>query len=62
MNYNKRFTEQTLDRDDYAKTEKGAKVLKDLGAITSVVTVLATVVVKRGPKLVKNLADLFKFI
>lgn len=62
MDYNKRFTEQTLDSDDYAKTETGAKVLKDIGAIGSVLAVFATVAVKRGPKLIENVAGLIKFL
>ena len=58
-NEKKRFTEQELNSDDYKKTVHGAKALKEFAAIGSIVGAAAVVIVKHGPKLIKNLAGLF---
>lgn len=57
-NEKKRFVEQELNSDDYMKTVLGAKVLKEIGAIGSVLTIAGFVVLKNAPKLIKNLSKL----
>ena len=57
-NEKKRFVEQELNSDDYKRAVNGAKALKQLGALGSVLTAAGLVVVKVTPKLIKSLKGL----
>jgi len=58
MQERKRFQNQTLNSEDYEKTEEGAKAVKNGGAILTAVAV--GVGKKYGPALLKNLSKLRK--
>ena len=50
MAEHKRFKSQNLDSNDYAKTEEGAKLLKDGGKILTAGAFLVVVAKKYGPR------------
>lgn len=60
MEEQKRFQNQTLNSDDYSKTEEGAKALKNGGKIATFVLVAGVAVKKYGPALLKNISKLRK--
>ena len=60
MQERKRFQNQTLNSEDYEKTEEGAKAVKKGGAILTAVAVAVGVGKKYGPALLKNLSKLRK--
>lgn len=60
MEEKKRFQNQTLNSDDYEKTEKGAKAVKKGGAFLTALAVVVGVSKKYGPALLKNLSKLRK--
>lgn len=60
MEERKRFQNQTLNSEDYEKTEEGAKALKNSGALAAAVAVAFGVGKKYGPALLKNLSKLRK--
>lgn len=60
MEEQKRFQNQTLNSEDYEKTEEGAKALKNGGALLTVLGVAFGVGKKYGPALMKNLSKLRK--
>ncbi len=53
-NEKKRFVEQELNSDDYKRAVYGAKVLKQVGLIGTVLVSTGLVIVKVGPKLARN--------
>jgi hypothetical protein len=60
MSEKKRFQNQTLNSDDYKKTEDEAETLKD-GITVAAILVLAVPALKKyGPKLLKGVASIFK--
>lgn len=60
MAEHKRFKSQDLDSNDYAKTEEGAKLLKDGGKILTVGAFLVVVAKKYGPRVLKSITKLRK--
>lgn len=60
MSERKRFQNQTLNSEDYEKTEEGAKALKNGGKILGAAALFVGVGKKYGPALLKNLRKLRK--
>ena len=60
MEERKRFQNQTLNSEDYEKTEEGAKALKNAGKIAAAFALLVGVGKKYGPALLKNLSKIRK--
>ena len=60
MEERKRFQHQTLNSEDYEKTEEGAKAVKNGGAILTAIALAIGVGKKYGPALLKNLSKLRK--
>ena len=56
----KRFQNQTLNSEDYEKTEEGAKALKNGGKILGAAALLIGVGKKYGPAFLKNISKLRK--
>lgn len=56
----KRFQNQTLNSEDYEKTEEGAKAVKNGGAILTAVALAVGVGKKYGPALIKNISKIRK--
>ena len=56
----KRFQTQTLNSEDYATTEKGAKAMKTGGIILSVAVPAGVMVKKYGRRVIKSLGKLRK--
>lgn len=56
----KRFQNQTLNSEDYEKTEKAAKRLKNGGKILGAAVVVIGVAKKYGPGLLKNFGKVRK--
>ncbi|RRK33461.1 hypothetical protein EBB54_20500 [Schaedlerella arabinosiphila] len=51
----KRFQNQTLNSEDYQKTESGAQLLKDGGKVLGIVLLGAGVIKKYGPEIIKGI-------
>ena len=60
MEERKRFQNQTLNSEDYEKTEEGAKAVKNGSAILTAIAVAVGVGKKYGPAFLKNLSKLRK--
>ena len=60
MEERKRFQNQTLNSEDYEKTEEGAKAVKNGGAILGAIALVVGVGKTYGPALLKNLSKLRK--
>lgn len=60
MEEQKRFQNQTLNSEDYQKTEEGAQALKNGGVILGAIAVAIGVGKKYGPSLLRNLSKLRK--
>ena len=60
MEERKRFQDQTLNSEDYEKTEEGAKAVKNGGALLAAVAVAFGVGKKYGPELLKNINKIWK--
>lgn len=56
----KRFQNQTLNSEDYEKTEEGAKALKNGGKILAALALFVGVGKKYGPALLKNISKIRK--
>jgi hypothetical protein len=51
----KRFQSQTLNNEDYQKTESGAKLLKDGGKVLGGFLLFVGVIRKYGPEIIKGI-------
>lgn len=60
MEERKRFQHQTLNSEDYKKTEEGAQAVKNGGKIIAALALVIGVGKKYGPALLKNLSKLRK--
>ena len=60
MEERKRFQNQTMNSEDYARTEEGAKAVKNGSAILTALLLAVGVGKKYGPALLKNLSKLRK--
>ncbi len=60
MAEHKRFKSQNLDSNDYAKTEEGAKLLKDGSKIAAAGAFLFVMTKKYGPRVLKSITKLRK--
>lgn len=60
MEERKRFKNQTLNSEDYEKTEEGAKAMKSGGAILGALALAFGVGKKYGPEFLRNLSKLRK--
>lgn len=60
MTERKRFQTQTLNSEDYATTEKGAKAVKTGGKILGIVAVSGLMFKKYGNHIIKSLGKIRK--
>ena len=56
----KRFQAQSLNSEDYQKTESGAKAVKEGGVLLTALGTFVFVAKKFGPDLIKNASKVFK--
>ena len=60
MEERKRFQNQTLNSEDYEKTEEGAQAVKNGGKVLAGLALAVGFGKKYGPALLKNLSKLWK--
>ena len=60
MEEQKRFQNQTLNSEDYEKTEEGAKLVKNGGVLALGVVFLGGLIKKYGPEFFKGLIKIKK--
>lgn len=60
MSEKKRFQNQTLNSDDYKKTEEGAGKIKVSMIVTGTIAVTGALIKEYGPKIVKGVRSFFK--
>ena len=56
----KRFQAQSLNSEDYQKTELGAKAVKEGGVLLTTLIACGVGVAKLAPSLIKNVSKIFK--
>ncbi len=60
MEERKRFQNQTLDSEDYERTEEGAKALKNSGILIGACAVVIGLFKKYGPELLRSIDQIRK--
>ncbi len=60
MEERKRFQNQTLNSEDYEKTEEGAKALKEGGALLGAAALFIGLAKKYGPGIIKAISKIRK--
>lgn len=56
----KRFQAQNLDSEDYAKTEYGAKAVKEGGRILFALSLVVLTLKNNGPSFIKNALNIIR--
>ncbi len=60
MEERKRFQNQTLNSEDYEKTEEGAKLVKDGGKLLMGIVFVGGLIKKYGPEILKGVNKIRK--
>lgn len=60
MSEQKRYQSQTLNSDDYKKTEEGAQLLKDATGIVGIIAVAGVILGKNVPKVIKGIRSILR--
>ena len=60
MSEQKRYQSQTLNSDDYKKTEDGAQLLKDTTSIIGIFAAACVILGNNAPKVIKGIRSILR--